>query len=236
MGLVFFVFAFLQPSQVLEGNASALTGSEATATAPSPDVPAPMTDIHDILPPVPVGLDASWLWIGLIAIGAVMLAALAWWLWKKIKKSRSVETIVPEQPPEMVARQALDQLSDVRGMDGKTFYFRLSAILRRYVFGRFGVGATEMTTEEFVPCIDHLSIDTDLARGLKRLCRAMDPVKFGGQAIAEKQMEADLFFAREFVRKTTQTFPMEKDNIDIEPRATTTQENTNSNRQIPNLK
>jgi hypothetical protein len=236
MGLVFFVFAFLQASQVLGENASAPTGSQATATSPSPDVMAPMTDIHDILPPVPVGLDASWLWIGLIAIGAVMLAALAWWLWKKVKKSRSVETIVPEKPPEMVARQALDQLSDVRGMDGKTFYFRLSAILRRYVFGRFGVGATEMTTEEFVPCIDHLSIDTELARELKRLCRAMDPVKFGGQAIAEKQMEADLFFAREFVRKTTQRFPMEKDNIDIEPRATTTQENTNSNKQIPNLK
>ena len=221
-----------------------LRGEEKTISAEPPaaaestqaNAPAPMTDIHDILPPVAVGLDAPWLWIGLIGLGAVLLATLAWWLWNKGRQSRSVETIVPELPPELIARQALDQISDVRGMDGKTFYFRLSAILRRYVFGRFGVGAPEMTTEEFLPCIDSLSIDRDLSGGLKGLCRAMDPVKFGGQATAEKQMAADLMFAREFVSKTTKTFQMENDNIDIEPSAAITLENKNSNKQIPNFK
>lgn len=208
----------------------------AAAEANQANAPAPMTDIHDILPPVSVGLDAPWLWIGLITLGAVLLAALVWWLYKRGRKSRSIETIVPELPPELIARQALDQISDVRGMDGKTFYFRLSAILRRYVFGRFGVGAPEMTTEEFLPCIDSLSIDRDLSTGLKGLCRAMDPVKFGGQTTAETQMEADLLFARQFVRKTTETFQLEKDNIDIEPSAAITLENNNSNKQIPNLK
>lgn len=210
--------------------------SPTAAESATPDTPAPMTDIHDILPPVAVGLEAPWLWTGLIALGAVMLTALAWWLFKKCRQSRSIETIVPELPPELIARQALDQISDVRGMDGKTFYFRLSAILRRYVFGRFGVGAPEMTTEEFLPCIDSLSIDKDLSRRLKDLCRAMDPVKFGGQTSAEKQMQADLLFAREFVSKTTKTFQMENDNIDIEPSATITLENKNSNKQIPNFK
>jgi hypothetical protein len=60
-----------------------------------------------------------------------------------------------------------------------------------------------MTTEEFIPCIDRLSMDKDLAQRLKKLCRAMDPVKFGGQTAVEKQMETDLMFARELVRKTT---------------------------------
>jgi hypothetical protein len=32
--------------------------------------------------------------------------------------------------------QALDQISDVRGWTAKPFTFRLSAILRQYVFGR----------------------------------------------------------------------------------------------------
>ena len=55
--------------------------------------------------------------------------------------------------------QALNEIADVQRLNGKTFYFRLSAILRQYVFGRFAVGAPEMTTEEFLPCIHRLKID-----------------------------------------------------------------------------
>ena len=112
-------------------------------------------------------------------------------------------------------------------MDGKTFYFRLSAIVRQYVSGRFGVGAVEMTTEEFLPCIDRLNTEGDLARRLKQLCRAMDPVKFGGAVAMEKQMEEDLLFAREFVRKTTQ-----EANVD----GSTTNGEKNTKEQIPNSK
>jgi len=195
-----------------------------------------MTDIHDILPPVPAGLDMPWRWILLTALGSVALAALAWWLWKRRKKAQTVEIIVPELPPEMLARQALDQIADIRGMDGKTFYFRLSAILRRYVCGRFGVGAPEMTTEEFLPCIDQLNTESDLARGLKQLCRAMDPVKFGGVAAMEKQMEQDLLFAREFVRKTTQQFDIKNEINNEEPSAIAIMDDKNPKKQIPNLK
>jgi hypothetical protein len=235
-GIVLFFSAFVQVAPVMGEEQSVSADSPAAAESAAPDTGAPMTDIHDILPPVAVGPDVPWLWVVLIALGTAVLATLGWWLWKRREKKERIETIVPELPPELIARQALDQLSDVRGMDGKAFYFRLSAILRRYVFGRFGVGAPEMTTEEFLPCIDSLSIDKDLNRGLKRLCRAMDPVKFGGRTTAEKQMEADLFFTREFVRKTTETFQLEKEIIDIEPSAAITVENKNSNKLMPNLK
>ena len=178
-------------------------GPAAAPGQAAPTSPAPMTDIHDIRPPVPVGFDAPWLIPVLLTLaGAVILVALVWW-WRRRRKSRPIETIVPELPPEMVAMQALDEIIDTRGVDGKVFYFRLSAILRQYIFGRFGVGAPEMTTEEFLPCIDRLSLDRELARQLKQLCRAMDPVKFGGVTTAERQMEADLFFVRAFVRHTT---------------------------------
>lgn len=190
----------------------ALGAEDATPAAPSiapgqaaADKPAPMTDIHDIRPPVAVGFDAPWLIPALLALAGVVLLAALWWWWRDHRKKRTIETIVPELPPEMTAMQALDGINDVRGLDGKTFYFRLSAILRQYVFSRFAVGAPEMTTEEFLPCIDRLSVDRNLARQLKQLCRAMDPVKFGGATTVEKQMEADLFFARAFVRKTTPT-------------------------------
>lgn len=168
------------------------------------DMPEAMTDIHDIHPPVPVGFDAPWLMPALLTLaGVVILAVFIWW-WHHRRKQKKIETVVPELPPELVANQALEEIRDVRGQDGQTFYFRLSAILRQYILGRFGVGAPEMTTEEFVPCIDRLPVDRELARQLKQLCRSMDPVKFGGETIIEKQMETDYFFVRGFVRRTTQ--------------------------------
>jgi hypothetical protein len=179
--------------------------SEQPALEPSvPNEPAPMTDIHDILPPVAVGFDVSWRIPALIALAVVLLLGAAWWLWKKYRKKKGIETVVPELPPELLARQGLDEINDVRRWEGKAFYFRLSAILRQYVFGRFAVGAPEMTTEEFLPCIDGLSLEKEMAMRLRQLCRAMDPVKFGDASVMEKQMEQDLMFAREFVRKTTQ--------------------------------
>ena len=203
------MLGFLQVNPVAGEEKTASANPPVAAEATPSEIPAPMTDIHDILPPVPVGIDVPWLWVALIGLGLAALALLMWWLWKRRQTARDIETIVPELPPEMIARQALDQISDVRGMDGKTFYFRLSAIVRQYVSGRFDVGAVEMTTEEFLPCIDQLNTPGDLARRLKQLCRSMDPVKFAGAATMEKQMEADLLFTREFVRKTTQKVHMD---------------------------
>jgi hypothetical protein len=208
-GIVLLILGFIQAAQVMGAEKTIPAEPPATAEATQSDAPVPMTDIHDIRPPVPVGIDAPWLMPVLLVLTVlVILAALFWW-WKKHRRQPTVETIVPELPPEMTALRSLDEIADVRRLDGKTFYFRLSAILRQYVYGRFSVGAPEMTTEEFLPCINQLPIDGELARQLKGLSRAMDPVKFGGAITTEKQMEADLLFARGFVRRTTETIDMD---------------------------
>jgi len=201
-----FVLALLIAGLAFLPDAAALAvqkGAPAAATPPAPGAATPMRDIHDILAPVAVGFYAPWLMPALLALAAAALLAGAWWLWKKHRKARTIETIVPELPPEMVALKALEGISDIGRLDGKTFYFQLSAILRQYIFERFAVDAPEMTTEEFVPRIDRLPVTPELAQRLRRLCRAMDPIKFGGGMVTEKQMETDLTFAREFVEKTT---------------------------------
>jgi hypothetical protein len=234
-GMIFFVLTLLQVAQVIGEETAPLSDSPAAGPL-APEAPAPMTDIHDIQPPVSVGIDAPWLVPVLLGLAAATILAAGWWFWKKQKKDRAIETIVPEWPPEITAMQALDQIDDVRRLDGKTFYFRLSAILRQYVFGRFAVGAPEMTTEEFIPCIDRLNMDKSLAQRLKGLCRAMDPVKFGSQTAVEKQMETDLMFAREFVCKTTQQTNMEDEKDHGEQRAIVPMIDKRSKKQIPNLK
>ena len=214
VGIVFLLLTVFQVAQVMGGETAAPSAPLAATESPPPNLPAPMTDIHDILPPVTVGIHTPWLVPVLLALAAAAILAAVWWLWKKHqKKSLAIETIVPELPPEMVANRALDGISDLRRLDGKTFYFHLSAILRQYVSGRYAVGAPEMTTEEFLPCIDQLSIDTDLTGRLKRLCRAMDPVKFGAATAVERQMQADLLFVRTFVKKTTPTIDTEGENL-----------------------
>ncbi len=236
VGIVFFLFTFLQVAQVTGEETVAPAGPLAATESPPPKTPASMTDIHDIHPPVSVGIDAPWLVPSLLALAAALILTAGWWFWKKRNRNRAVETIVPELPPELTAMQALDHIADVRRLDGKTFYFRLSAILRQYVFGRFAVGAPEMTTEEFIPRIDRLNMDKGLAQRLRVLCRAMDPVKFGSETAMEKQMETDLLFAREFVRKTTFTVNGNDKEDGMEENTLLSSNYENSKKQIPNLK
>ncbi len=160
-----------------------------------------MTDIHDILPLVPVGMDKKWIALGL-AIAGILLLVGALWYWKKRKNNSLKIRAVPVILPHQAALSALGEISDIKHIDGKTFYFRLSAIIRQYVHGRFGVGAPEMTTEEFLPHIDRLDIALDFQMALKALCRSSDPVKFAGHPAVEEQMEKDFLFAGSFVEKT----------------------------------
>ncbi|MCJ7830180.1 MAG: hypothetical protein MUP74_02220, partial [Desulfobacterales bacterium] len=135
-GLILYM-AFMLVIPAMGAQTTALPSPPPEANAPAPDTPAPMTDIHDILPPVSVGIYAPWLVPVLLTLAAAAILAAAWWFWKKRKQARAIETIVPELPPEMTAMQALDEISDVRQLEGRIFYFRLSTILRQYAFGRF---------------------------------------------------------------------------------------------------
>ena len=76
------LFTFLQVGQVMGEEKAAPAAPLATTESPSANTPAPMTDIHDILPPVPVGIEAHWLVPVLIALVAAAILSAAWWLWK----------------------------------------------------------------------------------------------------------------------------------------------------------
>ena len=163
-----------------------------------------MTDILDIKPPVVFGLDPVFVRYGLYVLAAAALlavAALVWWLWRR-RKARQVETVQAEILPEDLALSHLDALAREK-LNDKRFYFRLSAILRTYLLGQFGLGAPEMTTEELLPRVARLNLAVDLVRGLRRFLIHGDGIKFAGQSTDPQQRESDLDFARWFVRQTT---------------------------------
>lgn len=171
----------------------------------TPDPAAPvMTDIHDIKPLLDIGSSLAW-WKVAAAAAAVAVAVLViHWLWRRRKPGHAAEAEALLSP-DAEAYRLLDQLAAEERVEMKLFYFRLSAILRRYVERRFAIPAAEMTTEELLPALRRLPLTGDLVQALTVFCRESDPIKFAGVQARRERFPADLAFVRDFVRRTTST-------------------------------
>ncbi len=161
---------------------------------------SPMTDIHDIKPALIVGHDLRWLFWALAALALLTLAALVWRRWRNRARPAAADSA---PAPDAEALQMLDALAADGRLDPKKFYFRLSAVVRRYIERRFDFPAAEMTTEELLPRVDRLPMAPELAQNLKTFCRAADPVKFAGAPADPDRMAHDLAFARDLVHRTS---------------------------------
>jgi hypothetical protein len=164
------------------------------------DTPVPMTDIHDIKPLEIPAADWSLLVYILGAFLILVILGVAFYYWKKRQNPKRVPDQAPILPHEAALR-LLDALADVENMDGKAFYFTLSNILRAYIQARYTINALEMTTEELLPKIDVLDINSDIHHELKALLRSTDPVKFAGVPAAASKMRQDLAFVRKFIKE-----------------------------------
>jgi hypothetical protein len=180
------------PANGLQNNLAPGTGGET------------MTDIIDIKPLEKVGFDNKILVYILYALGVLGLIGLLFflidYLLKKRKKIQDQPIMV--LPPDTLALQHLDELEKAQGLEEREFYFRLTAIIRGYLEGRYGIDALEMTTEELLPRLNDIQIDMKLSSELKELMKSTDPVKFAGILTGQEKMEQDLIFARDFVEKT----------------------------------
>ncbi len=191
--------------------ADAISSAVGTAGAPAaadpgtagPDAAARggMTDIHDIRPLRPPGPDAGPLLFGLLALGALLAAALGAHLWRR-RRRRLKGGVVPALAPDAAALAALDALSDFEEIDGRRFYFRLSAVLRRYLRERYAIPASEMTLEELLPELDRLGLERGRALRLRERLSAAERVKYAGRSAEADRMKDDLAFARGFILET----------------------------------
>ncbi len=164
---------------------------------------SPMTDIHDIKPLLDVG--DAWPWLLILFIGVAVLILALWLVWWWKRQQRGIESRVaqrPAMPPDEEALSALDSLAAQAGLAPRTFYFRLSAILRRYVERRYGFPAAEMTTEELMPHMDRLELERTVSTAFREFCEEADPIKFAGAKVDPERIKAQLSFCRDFVKKT----------------------------------
>ncbi len=129
-------------------------------------------------------------------LGAVAVAALALALLLRRKRAETRRRLVRRHAHDL-ALAALERLAGLDAAQVNEFHARLSAILRTYLNGRFGLPAAKRTTEEILG-----AAETPPSDGLGPALGQCDRVKFGRSRPAETDMRARLHAAVAFVEET----------------------------------
>lgn len=161
-----------------------------------------ITDIRGLKPLERPASETPWLWIaGGGVLAAVLVALLLLWL-----RRRTNEPAAPPRPAHEVALERLDALARLDRTDPETvhrLHFELSEVVRIYVEARFGLNATDLTTEEIVVALPRLpGLEGDTACRLRRFLVDTDRVKFADHRPAETEIDAAFERARAFVEAT----------------------------------
>jgi hypothetical protein len=192
-----------------------------------PGAPGP-TSISDSIetPPLPVSVEQALadvkgpaiieiarsyrliLWIA--AAVAAMIAAALFARWFN-RRRRLGEAALPERrvPPHVWALQELDRLIAenlvARGRV-QEFYFRINALLRRYIELRFGIMAGEQTSEEFLRDLQQSPLLVHAHKeGLQRFVSACDPVKYARYQPRRDEIDWVQSAARDMILQTAET-------------------------------
>lgn len=162
-------------------------------------------DIKDIKPVLnaPYTLRDFLPWI-LLAAAIGLLGALLWFFIRNRKRNKPFIKLPskPQKPPHMIAIEMLEELKKEQLWQKgqvKEYYTRLTDILREFFEKRFGVNASEMTSDEILFAMkDHL-VEASLMNDLKKLLLLSDLAKFAkGQPIGSEN-ELSMTYAKTIV-------------------------------------
>lgn len=162
---------------------------------------AEVTDIRGLKPLAGPQAPSPWVWI----VGAALLA-LATFVVLWLRRRRRTQ---PEAPPRPAHEVALERISALAGLDlsdpssVRRFHFEISEAVRAYVEARFGLNATDLTTEEIVVSLPSVrDLQAEPAKSLRRFLLATDRVKFADHQPSEGEIREVLERARSFVEAT----------------------------------
>lgn len=154
-------------------------------------------DVKPLEPPAP-----SRLWIALVVAAVLALSVLVWWL----KRRRSTPSLAPPRPAHELAFEALTRLrqTDFTNHEAlRRYYFEISEVVRAYVEARFGINATDLTTEEILRRLSTLPVLDPLgAERLRRFLVETDQVKFAAHQPAEAEIAETYERALSFIEET----------------------------------
>jgi hypothetical protein len=170
----------------------------ALARAAAVDAAVPPEDIRDIRGPKLIR--PQWLLPAVVSSVALLaLCAYGIWRWQ-----RRPPREYPLLPHELAARRLEEIRPLMQPASAREFGIAVSDIIRHYIEQRFGIVATQRTTEEFLQDVLESPNETLTAhrQTLTEFLRQCDLVKFAGMSPALPDMELLHDSARAFVRET----------------------------------
>jgi len=163
-------------------------------------------DIRDIKPPMPTPPSYR-LFVMILAIlaGIIALLVLGRMIIERLKNRSETGKLIPK-PAHEEAFEALERLLKKRLIEkghAREFCFEISEIFRRYIQGRFGIPAIDLTTEEILPRVESDGIIADTMKPVAReFLTDTDMVKFAKYQPSRNEIEKIVENTRIFIETT----------------------------------
>jgi hypothetical protein len=161
--------------------------------------------IKEIVPPVQPAEPARW-WVTYGAIGAVVFGASGVFVFFLRRRGREIDEAIRRRAANEIAYEDLEALLAEKLIEKgelKTFYLRLSGVLRHYIEDRFGLRAPERTTEEFLRDLHSTDVlvpsHKDLLRAFLQHC---DMVKFAEHQPTNNEIQKAFDSCKQFIIET----------------------------------
>lgn len=178
-----------------------------SATSMPANTQQPMTDIHDIRPPIQVDVNPAIYYWGAGGVLAVLLIVLLVFLWRRWRSRKNgqppeVAATVYETPEEEALRR-LAELEQAQSLTPVEYYFLLSALFRRWIQRRFNLDAPEMTTEELLPAMTRAKLPLPMFSDIKSFFLLADQVKFAKAGCDTQTMKRHLQLVQDIVEQAS---------------------------------
>lgn len=199
----------LPPLKVIDGVDTVYSNQVALKVSTLPvnaENPEEYFDIKQVWKPPFVWADYLPILLGILLI--LLLTAAAWYGWKRWKEQKSLIPFKKEEPKLPPHEQAIKELDAIREQKlwqqglSKAYYTQITETLRRYIDGRFGINAMEMTSGEILDLIRQNDEAKPLYENLRQILSLADFVKFAKMNPLPDENDLSLANAYRFVEQT----------------------------------
>lgn len=199
----------LPPVLVVDGSDTIASNQVALKVSTVPvnaDKPDEFFDIKGIWKPPFVLSDYYPIIFGILLV--LLLAAVAWYVIKRMREKRSLIPFKKPEPQLPPHEQAIKELDAIKASKiwqqgrNKEYYTMITDTLRRYIVGRFGINAMEMTSAEILEMIQRNTEARSVYDSLAQILSLADFVKFAKLVPLPDENDLSLMNAYLFVNQT----------------------------------
>ncbi len=210
----------LPPMRVIDGPDTIYSNQVALKVSTIPvdtDNPEEFYDIKHVWKP-PFVLADYYPWIfGILLL--LFLICVAGYIIQRIRNKKSIMPFKKEAPPLPPHEQAIKELDEIKQQKlwqqglNKEYYTLITDTLRKYIEGRFGINAMEMTSGEILDIIRRENDADSVFENLKQILQLSDFVKFAKWTPLPDENDLSMMNAYLFVNQTKPTITISEEEM-----------------------